>query len=87
MNISVEARRDIVVAAAFVGVVAAMTLTGYLFSLLPSFEEKCAKQCHAPIMEGHMVYIYPATMTAGSSGRGPKECKCFQPGTYNSLQQ
>jgi hypothetical protein len=62
-------------------------LAVYLLGLLPSFGEKCAKQCQAQGMEGHMIHIYSAAVTAGMRSRGPEECKCYRVGTYGPLQQ
>jgi len=87
MKISAEVRRHIIVASAFSAVIAASILGGYLLSFLPTIEEKCTEQCHAPSMEGHMVHVYPAAMTAGMQGKGPRECKCFRPGTFNPSAQ
>jgi hypothetical protein len=87
MKISIDTRRHVIVASVFFAVITASLLIVYLIRLLPSIEEKCAKQCHTPIMEGHMVHILSAAMTAGMSGKGPMECRCFQPGTYNPLSR
>lgn len=85
MKLSKDARRAWLVTACFAGFVGISFGASYLLSLLPSPEEKCAAQCNLREMQGHMVHIYPAAMTAGMRGRGPEECKCFRSGSYNPL--
>jgi len=87
MKLSVGARRGLLVAACFSGVVGLGVGAGYMLGFLPSFEEKCAAQCHIKGLEGHMVYVHPRAITAGMRSRGPKECKCFRVGTYNPLTE
>ena len=81
MKLSIGARRALLVAACFGGVIAFSVAAEYLLALLPSTAEKCTAQCKVNGMEGHMVHIYSAAITAGMRGRGPEECKCFRPGT------
>ena len=83
MKLSLDSRRTWLVVACFSGLMAFTVGVGYLKSLGPSEEEACATQCKIRDMEGHLVHVFPAPMTAGMRGRGPEECKCFRPGTYD----
>lgn len=83
MRLSIETKRAWLVAACFGSIVGLSFGVGYLLGFLPSFAEKCSAQCKTRELEGHMVPMYPATMTAGTRGRGPEECKCFVRGTFN----
>jgi hypothetical protein len=75
MKLTTEARRRLLVAACFAGFIAMSLLVAYLLGFLPSFEEKCAAQCKPLGLKGHMVRVFPASMTGAREG--PKECKCF----------
>lgn len=87
MKLSLGARRTWLVVACLGGLIAFTLGVGYLKGLGPSEAEACSTQCKMRDMEGHMVYVFPAPMTAGMRGRGPEGCKCFRPGTYNPTTQ
>jgi hypothetical protein len=87
MKPSLDTRRTWLVVAVFGGLIAFTLGVGYLKGLGPSEAEACSTQCKKRYMEGHMVYVFPAPMTPGVRGRGPEECKCFPPGTYNPTTQ
>ena len=72
-------------AGVFVFVTVATVAIYYLTGPHPSPEEACAKHCIAPTMEGHMVRVYPATMTGNKAG--PMTCKCFSAGSYNPIER
>jgi hypothetical protein len=78
MKMSIEARRRWLVAACFSAVIGFSVVVGYGLGLLPSFHEKCVAQCLP--QEGHMVPLFPRTMTGAKEGQ--KVCKCFALGTY-----
>ena len=82
MNARPETRRRFAVAAGFALFIAISLAAAYLLGLLPTFEEKCVRQCKASGKNGQMEYIFSAGQTAGMRGRGPKECKCYPSGTY-----
>lgn len=87
MKRSKDARRAWLVAACFGGFIGISLAASYLLGLLPTTEGKCTSQCEMRELEGHMVHIFPAAMTAGMRGRGAAECRCFRLGTYNSTTQ
>jgi hypothetical protein len=87
MKLSLDARRNWLVIAVFGGLISVTLVVGYLRGLWPSEAEACVTQCKIRDLEGHMVYVLPWTTTAGMRGKGPEECKCFRPGTYNPLTQ
>lgn len=72
-------RRNWIVATAFGGFILFCLVGSALVGSLPSFEQKCLQQCKPLGLDGRMVPSYPVEMT-GARG-GPKECKCFSPGT------
>jgi len=87
MKFTVDTRRTFAVAVGFSVVVALSLLAAYVSGFIPSLEEKCLKQCRQEGMEGHLQHIYSAEQTAGMRSRGPQECKCSRPGTYDPLQR
>jgi hypothetical protein len=80
MKLSIEARRRWLVAACFSAFIGFSLSIGYVLGLLPSFEEKCVAQCLPQGLEGHMVPMFPRTMTGAKEGQ--KVCKCFALGKY-----
>jgi hypothetical protein len=80
MKLSLEARRRWLVVACFIAFYGLSLACWYVLSLLPSFQEKCVAQCLPQGLEGHMVPMFPRTMTGVREG--PKVCKCFTPGRY-----
>jgi hypothetical protein len=76
MKLSLEAKRRWLVAFGFGAFVGLSLAAGYLFGMLPTFEEKCETHCKERGMTGRMEYVYPEPMTRGVRGGGPKECKC-----------
>jgi hypothetical protein len=74
LNLSLDSRRRWLVALCFSVFIGISTVTGYLLSFLPSFQEKCTAYCRTQGLEGKMVPVYPKTMTGSKEGR--KECKC-----------
>ena len=84
MKLSLESRRRWLVAICFGAVVGLSVAVGYGLGFLPSFQEKCAAQCLPQGLEGHMVPVFPRTMTGAKEGQ--KQCKCFTPGAYRQQQ-
>ena len=76
----------LVVVAIFTTIIAILLLMIDFRSDVPLADSSCINQCKASGMEGHMIYKYSETMTAGMRDRGPLECKCFQHGTNNPQQ-
>jgi hypothetical protein len=79
MKLTLDARRRWFVFSCFGAFIALSLLAAYLLEFLPSFEQKCAAQCQPLGLVGRMVRVFPASMTG--SREGPKECKCFSPGS------
>jgi hypothetical protein len=87
MKTSVETRRRLAIAAGFAAFVGLAVGAAFVLDLLPSFEEKCLQQCKVSGMEGRMAYVYSAGQTVGMGGRGPRECRCYRPGTDSPVQE
>ena len=69
-------RADLAFLKVCVIVVIAIVVINYLASLIPDAGESCAVACAAQGKRGELVYIYTKEQTAGSRGRGPRECRC-----------
>lgn len=77
MKLGVEARRRLLVAISFAGVIGAGIVFAIVGGLFPSADEKCASYCGGSGKRGEMQYVHPAAITAGTRSRGPQECKCL----------
>jgi hypothetical protein len=87
MKLSPGAIRAWVVAACFGGLIGFNLVVVYLKGQGSSEAQACSTLCKRRDMDGHMVDLFSAPMTAGMRGRGPKECRCFRAGTYNPRGQ
>jgi hypothetical protein len=66
----------VIVATGFAVPIALAAFIGYLLRDVPTQEETCTKTCAAKHQIGQLVPVYTWTQTAGTGGRGPRECQC-----------
>lgn len=78
MQLKTETKRRLIAGGAFAAVVALGILGGFLFGLVPSFEQRCMEQCRADGKTSQVLPLYPKTMTGQKSeGFFQKKCECL----------